>query len=83
MSMGSWTGDALDPPWTGAGERRWAHRSSRSGLLRLMGAHRELRKRERSNGGVLTMGESGRCIEGVRPVAVSRGGGRSSAVGAR
>jgi hypothetical protein len=29
------------------------------------------------------VGESGRCVEGVRPVAVNRGGGWSSAVGVR
>jgi hypothetical protein len=28
------------------------------------------------------MAESGRCVEGVRPAMVNRGGGRSSAVGA-
>jgi hypothetical protein len=33
--------------------------------------------------GFLTMGESGRRVEGVRPSAVNRGGGQSSAVGTR
>jgi hypothetical protein len=33
--------------------------------------------------GVLTVGESGRRIEGVMPATVNRGGGQSSVVGAR